>query len=150
MRLFLDSASLDTGGLPRVNLNPPRLRVKGNSNPLPAYTQYASIFGHRNHICLRGQSWIRYSLPPPGFSESGIHLASATGKPLGFLWIHVQRFIKWANTNLDSGSFFIRCADCPRSLYASSPPALPGSSPRRLRRRRWPASPRRARWSAPS
>jgi len=33
---------------------------------------------------LRGQSQIWYSLPPPGFSESGIHLASATGKPLGF------------------------------------------------------------------
>jgi len=31
---------------------------------------------------LRGQSRIRYSLPPPGFSESGIHLASATSKPL--------------------------------------------------------------------
>jgi len=39
------------------------------------------------------QSQIRYSLPPPGFSESGIQLASATGKPLGFLWIHVQGFI---------------------------------------------------------
>jgi len=46
---------------------------------------------------LRGQSWIRHSLPPPGFSESGIHLASATGKPLGFLWIHVKGFINWAN-----------------------------------------------------
>jgi len=30
---------------------------------------------------LRGQSRIRYSLPPPGFSESDIHLASATGNP---------------------------------------------------------------------
>jgi len=33
---------------------------------------------------LRGQSLIRYSLPPPGSSETGIHLASATGIPLGF------------------------------------------------------------------
>jgi len=105
---------------------------------------------------LRGKSWIRSSLPPPGFSEkfnrshththtptekntpdsdthahdnnntpnpqnehlpqtqSGIHLASATGKPLGFLWIHVQGFIKWDNKNLDSGCF--RCADCPRRV----------------------------------
>ena len=45
-------------------------------------------------VNLRGQSMIRYSLPPPRFSESGIHLASATDKPLGFLWIHVQGFIK--------------------------------------------------------
>jgi len=35
--------------------------------------------------CLRVQSRIVFSLPPPGFSESGIPLASATGKPLGFL-----------------------------------------------------------------
>jgi len=49
------------------------------------------------YVCvptLRGQSRIRDSLPPPGFSESGIYLASATGKPLGFLWIHVQGFMK--------------------------------------------------------
>ena len=45
---------------------------------------------------LGGQSRIRYSLPAPGFNESGIHSASATGEPLGFHWIHVQRFIKWA------------------------------------------------------
>jgi len=32
---------------------------------------------------LRGQSRIRYSLPALGFGESGIHLASPTGKPLG-------------------------------------------------------------------
>jgi len=42
---------------------------------------------------------------PPGFSESGIQLASATGGPLGFLWIYVQGYIKWANKNLDSGLF---------------------------------------------
>jgi len=39
----------------------------------------------------RGQSRIRYSLPPPGFSESGIYLANATvatGKPLGFLYAY--------------------------------------------------------------
>jgi len=56
-------------------------------------------------LTLRGQSRIRYSLVPPGFSESGIHLATATGKPLGFLWIHVHGFIKWAKKNLDSGLF---------------------------------------------
>jgi len=33
-------------------------------------------------ITLRGQFRNRYSLPSPGFSESGIHLASATGYPL--------------------------------------------------------------------
>jgi len=54
---------------------------------------------------LRKQSRIRYSLPPPGFSESGIHSASATGTPLGFLWIHVQGFKTWANKNLDSEFF---------------------------------------------
>jgi len=37
---------------------------------------------------LRRKSRIRYSLPPPEFSESGIFLASATGKPLGFLWTY--------------------------------------------------------------
>ena len=31
---------------------------------------------------LRGQSRIRYSLPPPGFIESGVHLASAPWIPL--------------------------------------------------------------------
>ena len=41
----------------------------------------------------------------PGFSESGIQLASATGKPLGFLWIHVRGFIKWAKQNLGSEFF---------------------------------------------
>jgi len=30
-------------------------------------------------------------------------LASATGKPLGFLWIYVEGFIKLARKNLDSG-----------------------------------------------
>jgi len=54
---------------------------------------------------LRGQSRIRCPSPPPGFSESGIQLASATGKPLGFRWIHVQGFIKLARKNLDSGLF---------------------------------------------
>ena len=53
----------------------------------------------------RGRSRIRYPLPPPGFSESGIHLASATGKPLGFLWIHVRGFIKSAKKNLESELF---------------------------------------------
>ena len=34
---------------------------------------------------LRGQSWIRYKkMPPVGFSESGVYLAIATGRPLGF------------------------------------------------------------------
>jgi len=47
--------------------------------------------------------------PPPGFIESGIHLASPTGKPLGFLWIHVRGFIQWAKQNLDSG-FLARIA----------------------------------------
>ena len=65
-------------------------------------------------VHLRGQSRIRYSLPPHGFSEPGLHLASAIGKPLGFLWIHVQGFINWANKNIDSGFWFLRCADCPR------------------------------------
>jgi len=54
---------------------------------------------------LRGQSRIRYSLPLRGFSESGIRLASATGKHLGFLWIHVQAFMRWAKKNLNSGLF---------------------------------------------
>jgi len=53
-------------------------------------------------LTLRGQSRIRYSLPPPGCSESGIHLSSATGEPLGFLWIRVQGFIKWAKQSLES------------------------------------------------
>ena len=35
----------------------------------------------------------------------GIHLASATGKPLGFLWTRVQGFKEWAENNLDSGLF---------------------------------------------
>jgi len=61
---------------------------------------------------LRGQSRIRDSLPLPGFSESGIHLASATGKTP---WIHVQGFINWAEKNLDSG-FFFRGADFPRRV----------------------------------
>jgi len=56
---------------------------------------------------LRGQSRIRYSLPPPGFSESGIHLASANGKPLGFLWIHVQGGIhEMGQTESRFGRFF--------------------------------------------
>ena len=57
---------------------------------------------------LRGQSRIRYSLSPPGFSESGIHLASDTGNPFEFLWMHVelQGFIKWANKNLNSEVVF--------------------------------------------
>jgi len=38
----------------------------------------------RGDRCLHGQSRIRYSLPPPGFNESGIHLASATDIPRGF------------------------------------------------------------------
>ena len=52
-------------------------------------------------VTLRGQSRIWDSLPPPGFSVSGIYLASATGKPLGFFWIHVQGFRKCATTYLD-------------------------------------------------
>jgi len=36
-------------------------------------------------LCLRGKSQIRFSLSSSGFSESGIHLTNATGKPLGFL-----------------------------------------------------------------
>ena len=48
----------------------------------------------RVEVVLRGQSRIPYSLPPAGFRESEIHLASATGKPLVFLWNHVQGFIK--------------------------------------------------------
>jgi len=56
-------------------------------------------------LTLRGQSQIRDSLPPPGSSESGIHLESTPGKPLGFLWMHVKKFIKWAPKNLDLGLF---------------------------------------------
>jgi len=52
---------------------------------------------------LRGKSMIRYTLPALGFSESRIHLASATGEPLGFLWIHVQGLITLAKNNLDLG-----------------------------------------------
>jgi len=37
---------------------------------------------HRAVVTLRGQSRIRYSLPPPGFGEFGIHVASATCNPL--------------------------------------------------------------------
>ena len=55
-----------------------------------------------SHATLRVQSRIRYSLSPPGFGEFGIHLVSATGKPLEFLWIHIRRFIKWAEQILDS------------------------------------------------
>ena len=54
-------------------------------------------------LTLRGLYRIRYSLPTPGFSGSGIHFASATGKPLGIRWIHAQGFIEWANNTLDSG-----------------------------------------------
>jgi len=62
------------------------------------------IIGREERVrILRGQSRIRYSLPPTGFSESGIHLARATGKLLGLLWIHVQGFPKWAKQILDSG-----------------------------------------------
>jgi len=67
---------------------------------------------------LRGQSRIRYSLPPPGFSEPGIHLASATGKSLGFLWIHVQRSMKWPKKNLDSFFFLLRGLTLPRAAVA--------------------------------
>jgi len=78
-----------------------RLVVGGNS------TLYIGIYlWHRRLTTLPGQSWIRYPLPPPGFGESVIHLASATGKPLGFLWIRVEGFMKWAKNNLDSGFYF--------------------------------------------
>jgi len=53
---------------------------------------------------LHGQSRIQYSLPLPGFSKSEIHLASATGRPLGFLWTYVLAFIKSAK-KLDSACF---------------------------------------------
>jgi len=52
------------------------------------------------------------------FSESGIHVASATGKPLGFLWMHVQGFIKLARKNLDSGLFFFAAWNA----YVGQPP----------------------------
>jgi len=70
---------------------------------------------------LRGQSRIRYLLPPPGFSASGRHLVSITGKPLGFPWIHVQEFIKWANKNLDSESIFFFAARIARVGYGPYP-----------------------------
>jgi len=68
-----------------------------------ASQEYVNIYSTRRVRTLRGQSRMRYSLPPPGFSESTIHLASATGQPLGFLWIHVQGFIRWATKNPDPG-----------------------------------------------
>ena len=74
-----------------------------------------SAYTRRRVEALREKFGIWDSLPPPGFSESGIHLASATGKPP---WIHVQGFVKWAKKNLDSGIFFLRCADCPHRVEA--------------------------------
>ena len=68
--------------------------------------EYVNTYSTCKVGSLRGQSRIRYALPPPGLSESGIHLASATGNPLGFLWIHVQGYIKWAKKNLDSAFLF--------------------------------------------
>ena len=36
--------------------------------------------------------------------------------PIGFLWIHVQGFIKWAKKNPDLRGVFLRCADCPHRV----------------------------------
>jgi len=78
--------------------------IGGTGNPSPIY----------RNICVastaHSPTWtirIRYPLPPPAFSESGIQSASATGNPIGFLWIYVQGLKKWANKNLDSDFFFL-------------------------------------------
>jgi len=83
-------------------------------NGIP-YFILRSAYSTCRPVTPRGQSRIRYSLPSPGFSASGIHLASATGKPLGFLWIHVPGFIKWATKKSRFGVLF-SCADFPRRL----------------------------------
>jgi len=95
---------LFTGGALRAS--------QANNSRLPLrrrrcqYARWVDKFTPTKHLTsLRGQSRIRYSLPPPGFSESRIHLASATAKPLGCLWLHVQGFINWAKKNLDSGLY---------------------------------------------
>jgi len=57
----------------------------------------------------------------PGF---GMYCHPLDSVNPGFIWraplvnpcIHLQRFMKWAKTNLESEFCFIPCADCPRRL----------------------------------
>jgi len=78
----LTQVEFDGGGGGTTNL----LLPGGGGGERTPFSYEAS---HPRMLCrvqgLRGQSRIRYSLPPPEIIESGIHLASATGKPLGFL-----------------------------------------------------------------
>jgi len=98
-----------------TKLGPTLCYTNGDSLSILVHISPTSLGPTPSTGCVRcGQSRIRYSLSPPGFSESGVHLLSATGKPLGFIWIHVQGCIKWAKKNLDSG--FFSSLHCPRRL----------------------------------
>jgi len=90
----------------------PATRYRAAREPLPrvptAFQGSKCVCGglKRSQYQVEGRYQVRANaclLSPPGFSESGIYLASANGKPIGFLWIHVQGFIKWAKQILHSG-----------------------------------------------